>query len=97
MKIIPTVGRMVHYWPDASEHIDRNDEQPLSGQIAGVNSDGTINLQILDCRGCARSRVGVVLIQENDERPLHSFAEWMAYQKGQAAKTESLEKQLDQR
>lgn len=80
--VAPTVGRMVHYWPDASEHIDRNDGHPLSGQIAGVNDDGTVNLQVLDVRGCARSRVRVVLIQDGDDKPAHTYAEWMPYQKG---------------
>jgi len=89
--VTPTVGRMVHYWPDKSEHIDHNEGQPLSGQIAAVNEDGTVNLQVLDSRGCARSQVRVTLIQDGDEKPTHTFAEWMPYQKGQAAKTEALE------
>jgi hypothetical protein len=35
-----------------------------------------------------------VLIQDGDERPDGCFAEWMPYQKGQAAKTEQLENTL---
>jgi hypothetical protein len=91
MKIEPTVGRIVWYWPDASEHINYRLGEPLRADICAVNSDGTVNLSVNDVRGCQTPRACVTLVQPDEPKPEHSFCAWMPYQKGQAAKTEALE------
>jgi hypothetical protein len=94
MRIEPTVGRVVWYYPEGADRGPHPGEQPLSAQIAHVNEDGTVNLGVLDSLGVHFSKQNVVLIQDGDERPDGCFAEWMPYQKGQAAKTEQLEDKL---
>ncbi len=89
--IEPTIGRVVWYWPDINDRVAKTVEQPLSAQIAAINDDGTLNLGILDAAGNPYSKQRVPLIQPEDERPeVGGFAEWMPYQKGQAAKVEEL-------
>ena len=91
MKIDPTVGRVVWFWPDASEHITARVGEPLRADICAVNSDGTVNLSVNDVRGVQTTRLNVMLVQPDEPKPEHSFCAWMPYQKGQAAKTEALE------
>lgn len=100
-RITPTVGRMLHFIPTADYMASRklafgNPAQPLAAVIAYVHSDTMVNLTVWDQNGQQFSVCSVPLVQE---KPLalagSSFcAQWMPYQKGQAAKTESLESQL---
>lgn len=92
--IKPTVGRVVWYTPSVDEDFPRQSNQPLAAIVCCVWSDTCVNLAVFDANGCTHSRTSVLLLQEGNERPTHGFCEWMPYQKGQAAKTESLEKQL---
>jgi hypothetical protein len=91
MKIDPTVGRVVWFWPDVSEHIDSVPGEPLRADICAVNADGTVNLSVNSSRGNQQPRLNVMLVQPDEPKPEHSFCAWMPYQKGQAAKTEALE------
>lgn len=50
-----------------------------------------MNLAVFDANGNSRGQTSVLLHQEGALRPSMGFAEWMPYQKGQAAKTEALE------
>lgn len=89
-KIEPTVGRVVHLrhpaFPGAL----------LAGQIAAANEDGTINVGFLSPSGGHHSALNVQLVQDGDVvADVSLYAEWMPYQKGQAAKTEELEKQIE--
>lgn len=84
--IIPTVGRVVLFHPSANE--------TLAAIVAYVHSPGMLNIGYFDVNGVAKSATSVPLIQDGDERPQAYYAEWMPYQKGQAAKTEALEKQV---
>jgi len=89
--IKPTIGRVVWYWDDVTRQ-----SQPNPALICYVHSDTMINLAVFDPNGVALSKTSVYLYSgdANVERPAHHFAEWMPYQKGQAAKTEQLESQL---
>ena len=94
IKITPTVGRMVLYVPGDEEPIPHMPGEPLAALVAKVNDDGTLNLGIFDANGKNWPRTSVVLVQDGEPQPPPPFCKWMAYQVGQAAKTEALEKQL---
>jgi hypothetical protein len=90
--ISPTVGRVVWFTPSADDTIVRNGTQPLAAIVTCVWSDTCVNLAVFDANGVATNRTSVLLIQDDAARPGGYFCEWMPYQKGQAAKTEALEK-----
>lgn len=95
--ITPTVGRIVWYRPGPRESI----ATPFNGDacaaiITYVHSDLCVNLAVFDPNGVPYSRTSVFLIQDGAEKPAYGYAEWMPYQKGQAAKTEALEAQLSE-
>jgi hypothetical protein len=95
--ITPTVGRVVWYVPGkwaTDTMLARKDGQPLAGHVAYVWNERMVNLMIIDHEGCASSRTLVALLQDDDVPPADGgYAQWMPYQKGQAAKYEELEKQ----
>ena len=86
--IKPTVGRVVWYHPGPQE--DHHGET-LAAHIAHVWSDTCVNLMVIDPNGNPFNRTSVFLYQGDTDRPSSQYAEWMPYQKGQAAKTEALE------
>ncbi len=88
-KIVPTIGRVVWY-----HEANFNQGQPCAAIVAFVHSDSMVNLAVFDPSGKQLSRTSVPLIQDGDERPDWGYCEWMPYQKGQAAKTAELEKQV---
>lgn len=82
--ITPTIGRVVLVHRGASD-------QAEPGLVCYVWNDRLINVGGFDRNGLPFSATSVQLVQD-DEAPSHSvWAEWMPYQKGQAAKTEALE------
>ena len=89
--IKPTIGRVVWYRPS----IDHN--CVYAAIIARVWSDTCVNLAIFDENGNPYNKTSVLLYQEGNPRPDYDFAEWMPYQKGQAIKTEELEKKLGEK
>jgi hypothetical protein len=93
--IKPTVGRVVLYYRHGKTQFDAN-EQPEAATVAYVHSDTMINLSIVDHNGVQFPATSVFLYQGDGDRPQGSYAEWMPYQKGQAAKTEALEAALKQ-
>jgi hypothetical protein len=82
--IKPTIGRVVlvnipgflQQWP---------------ALIAFVHSDRLINVGGFDNSGNPLALTSVPLLQDDDLKPEGIHAEWMPYQKGQAAKTEQAE------
>lgn len=85
--IEPTVGRIVWVWcNDLQQH-------PLAAIINGVISPHRISVTVFHRTGITEG-VELDLYQGDGEKPLYPYAEWMPYQKGQAAKTEALEKEL---
>lgn len=88
--IVPTVGRVVWYFPGESERKDgwsMSDEGvPLAAIIAGVINDKFVNLSVLDAQGVQRSRQTVFLTSGWAEENPNGFgyAAWMPYQIEQA-------------
>ncbi len=90
--IKPTIGRVV--WvirPRETSDI----KQPEVGIVTYVYSDHLINVAGFDHGGHPFSLGSVPLVQDDEPKPEGEFACWMPYQKGQAAKAETLEKQLE--
>ena len=98
--IKPTIGRKVWYWPselDKGSMSVRDNKQPLDATIVFVATDNLVNLCVLDHIGRPFCRPEVLLLQvQADADEIRPFAEWMPYQKGQAAKTEQLQEKLNQ-
>lgn len=89
--IKPTVGRVVWYHPATFNGLAGDSVQPLAAIVARVWTDASVNLAVFDSNGVSHSRTSVLLVQEDDPVPDGAYCEWMPYQKGQAAKTESLD------
>jgi len=87
--ITPTIGRVLWYWPQKEET-----GQPYAMLVTYVHSDGMVNLGGWDANGNPFRATSVFLIQDEDDIPMGPHASWMPYQRGQAAKTEALEKQV---
>lgn len=92
--ITPTVGRMLHYYPNGHEGFPCQVGRPLAATIAHVWSDTCVNLNVLDANGNPHGRTSVYLAQPEAEVPAGGYCTWMPYQVGQAQKTEELERQL---
>jgi len=94
--IEPTVGRVVLFWPDqhfAGAHHDTG--KPLAATIAHVFDPTLVNLTVSDSDGHVFAEGNVTMLAADQARePGKRCAEWMPYQKGQAAKTEQLEQKL---
>jgi len=92
--IEPTVGRVVWFWisegPPRFCHLER--QQPFAATIAYVIGPGCITISVVDHAGQQWGFENVPLWNGEGERPADRFCEWMPYQKGQAAKTEQLER-----
>jgi hypothetical protein len=84
--IQPTIGRVVWFYPKAGM------SQPNVALIAHVWSDTCVNLAAFDENGIPFNATSVLLVQDDNPVPDAYYAVWMPYQKGQAAKTEALEK-----
>jgi hypothetical protein len=78
--ISPTIGRIVWYRDGSS--------QPLAAIVTYVWSDRLVNLAVFNPNDCLPfGKTSVTLMQDGDQLPVgESYAEWMPYQKGQAAK-----------
>lgn len=87
--IKPSIGRVVLFWPGPPVH---SEVQPMPALVAFVHSDRLINVGGFDMNGNPIKATSVTLLQDDDVPPsVGPYAEWMPYQKGQAAKTEALE------
>lgn len=87
--ISPTIGRVVLVHsraPDATG--------PWPCLVVKVFSDRCINAAGFNEWGTPVSFSSLPLLQDDDAAPSSAYAEWMPYQKGQAAKTEALERQI---
>lgn len=87
--IKPTIGRvvLVQRRPGST---DITQAEPAL--VSYVWNDTLINVGGFDHNGAPFAYTSLKLLQDDDEAPESCYAEWMPYQKGQAAKTEALEK-----
>lgn len=91
--IRPTVGRVVLFHQGTAGVFPGSDE-PRAAVVAHVHTPDLVNLCVFDANGSPHSRTSVPLVQEGETPPANGYyCEWMAYQKGQAAKTEAAEKE----
>ncbi|WP_312903626.1 hypothetical protein [Stutzerimonas nitrititolerans] len=92
--IKPTVGRVVHYFPAMlDEGAKPEPGSPLAAIITRVWTDTCINITYFDANGVAFGKTSVLLVHDDQQpAPDGAYVAWMPYQKGQAAKTEALEK-----
>ena len=85
--IEPTIGRVVWYHPKpgSGDPPPLYPEQPYVALIAAITPEGLLNLTVSNHAGYAFAKQGVRLRQDSDpvER---GDAEWMPFQKGQAAR-----------
>lgn len=100
--IQPTVGRVLNYWPGTSLRHDDfayfDAAQPCVALVTYVHNERSVNVIVHDQNGKPFPEIGVVLIQEGDSLPPgEAYLEWMDYQKGQAAKSEQLQLELDRK
>lgn len=99
--IIPTVGRVVWFRPknmvfrdDVGNVLHHDGIAPLAAIVAYVHSDTVVNLAVTDHVGRQFPITSVSLLQDGEPTEnLGCYAEWMPYQKGQAAKTEAAEQE----
>lgn len=87
--IKPTIGRIVwfHWSPEAKDTV------PVAAIITGVIDDATVHLCLFLPGRPPMPVSTVTLIQEGEQPATNAtYCEWMPYQKGQAAKTEALER-----
>lgn len=89
--IKPTVGRVVWFWMFAPI---RETDQPQAAIITYVWDDDLVNLCVLGANGYPSSEQQVPLYQGGPSKPRSRYCEWMPYQKGQAAKTDELQRAL---
>jgi hypothetical protein len=97
--IKPTVGRVVNFIPKKSKYnfgFCFQENQPHAAIITAVHSDRLVNVAAFDANGKSYGFTSITLRQSEDsvETVIGDYCEWMDYQKGQAAKTEELEKKL---
>lgn len=89
---LPTIGRVIYLYDNAMTGVDR----PYLGMVADVIGGHTIN-------AVAFSHDGDLIVgglqnvpHDSDKAPdAKVWWDWMPYQKGQAAKTEELQRELD--
>jgi hypothetical protein len=100
--IEPTNGRIVWYTPFKNELLSpygmvvQRDKDgyviPLTAQICAVWGPNCVNLLVTDASGKTFAVTSRTLLQDGDTpNPGGGYAEWMPYQKGQAAKAEAAE------
>lgn len=98
--IEPTNGRIVWYTPYKNELLSpygmvvQRDKDgnviPLAAQICAVWGPRMVNLLVTDANGKQFAATSRTLLQDDDVgNEYGGFAQWMPYQKGQAAKAEA--------
>jgi hypothetical protein len=88
--IMPTVGRIVWFWPDKNDCPGQwPGEQPLAAIITHVVHNRRVHLNVFEATGGSCAKVGVLLKQPSDPDVYGEHCSWMPYQVGQAQKHES--------
>jgi hypothetical protein len=87
MRIVPTIGRVVHFWP-AVHYLEQRpaDAQPQAAIVAYVHGEECVNLAVFSPGGEVTPMTSVRL-QQTDSDPIDprdAHATWMPFQVGQA-------------
>lgn len=90
--IIPTVGRVVHFFPSEALRARKDlGFGPLAAIVAHVHHEYLINVGVFSPNGHVFAVQDVPLLQDGDvAREGEGYCAWMDYQKGQAAKYDAL-------
>ena len=94
--IEPTVGRIVNYRPGRNDPGECGEAEVHAAIICDVHASDCVSLCVFDSIGIPYP-VQHARLQQDKPIALkdgEGCAEWMAYQKGQAAKAEELEQEL---
>lgn len=85
--IVPTVGRVVLFHPQAASRATAlKPTETYAAIVASVLANGKLNLAVFDGGGRTLPMTDVPLIQEGETAPaVGYYAEWMAYQKAVAS------------
>lgn len=96
--IIPTVGRVVWFYPAPKSgeagFVCNESGGPYAAIVARVWNDRMVNLAVIDANGTLHSRTSVRLVQGDEPAPDSAFCGWMPFQKGQAAKQDTQFKEV---
>lgn len=96
--ITPTNGRIMWYHPGTflGDIVQHDKSIGLTAIVCHVWSDHLVNLDVIDSNGNHHSRTSVPIVQDGSPYTVgpSPYAEWMPYQKGQAAKHDALQAQL---
>lgn len=83
MKITPTVGRVIWYWPSADVLLAGaayyNPDQPMAATIAAVSPEELVNLSVYDHDGKQFAVKGVEIYEGQElakPEDIHGFAQW---------------------
>jgi len=91
--ITPTPGRIVWFYPDVNDGRAKGPTGPvpLAAIVAAVIHDRCVNLTVSKADGTTFGAQNIVLLQDGFTLadPDRAYAEWMPFQKGQAAKYEA--------
>ena len=89
---LPTIGRVIYLYDSTMTGVDR----PYLGMVADVVGGDTINAVGFNHDGDVLVG-GIQNVPHDSDKPNDAkvWWDWMPYQKGQAAKTEALQAQLD--
>lgn len=86
--IVPTVGRVVLYYPGDDIRARRApyqpNDQPWKADVTYVWNDRLVNLMVVTPDGTPFGVINATLVQEGDAIPNGSYCTWMAWQLGQA-------------
>jgi hypothetical protein len=93
--IKPSIGRVMWYRPGEylGDMVQHDRSQPMMAHVCYVWGDHMVNLMVIDHDANQHKRTSVPIIQEGSPWNIgpSPYAEWMPFQKGQAAKTEAAE------
>jgi hypothetical protein len=81
--IFPTIGRVVWVHNRAGQ---LSVSQPEAALVTWVHDERCVNVGGFDQLGRPFGEAYIQLLQDDDKAPLGVYAEWMPYQKKQAAK-----------
>ncbi|SEF28498.1 Gp49 family protein [Variovorax sp. NFACC27] len=97
--IIPTVGRVVWFYPAPKSgeagFACNESGGPYAAVVARVWNDNMVNLCVFDANGAPHSRTSVHLVQGDEAAPDSAFCGWMPFQRGQAAKQDMQAKEAN--